>query len=329
VSRRKAEDALAQAVEGKSNAFWFAGRGLSFVTRAVDPALVRRAMKLLAERGRLLPHLRKLPAEFDAHARAALEGGDSVEAVFFAAWPGDVRSAAAWVHQLDMVYDKKSVARLARLVTPEALEATQATVAAKGLGAPRLLAVLAHDGSESSADVVLPLVVRALETRDRGLDVLKQWLVPFARGPHFTKLVAELQRATGEREATTSPLRPWLEALGVKTAAAHFQLAFHSPDDRWSLWLKLDSKQMPHVLLALSNANAGRYFSAEDFKTRHATKLELKPPASLDAVPAWIASASRAHRIKWRAAPQWVTSSLRGKARERAIAWVMSAVSGR
>ncbi|MFT3714135.1 MAG: hypothetical protein QM817_41260 [Archangium sp.] len=322
MSRRKAEDALQKATK-QDNAFWFAARGLSFLTRAVEPRLVAPAMKLLATRGRLLPHLKKLPVEFDALAIEALRASDTVESAFFAAWNGDVRSAGAWSHQLDMVYDKKSAPRLAKLVTAQAVEAAQSTVAAKGMAAARLLCVLAHDGSESSADIVLPLLVSALKTRDRSLDALKQWVVPFARGPHFTKLVAELQRATGEREATTSPLRAWLESLGVEGSSVHFELAFHSSNDKWSLWLKLDSKRLPHVLLALSNTT-GSYFSAEDFKVRHAKKVTFKPPNSLEEVPAWLVSVSKRERITWRAKPQWVKSSLRGKARERAVAWLRS-----
>lgn len=323
MSRRKAEEALKQAKPGKSNAFWFAGRGLSFLTGQVDPKLVAPVMEMLAKRGVLLPYLRKLPLEFDALAREQLAAARSVEATFFAAWNGDVRSAGKWIYELQKVYEKKSAPRLEKLVTAQAVEATQAAVAAHGLAVPRLLCVLAFDGSESSADIVLPLAMRALEERDAGLDALKMWVIPFARGPHFAKLVEALQRATGEREATTSPLRGWLESLGVEGASAQFELAFHSRDEKWSLWLKLDSKQLPHVLLALSS-NRDEYFSVEDFKVRHAKKVSFAPPASLEDVPAWVVRVSKQQRIKWNAEPQWVKSSLRGKARARAIAWLMS-----
>lgn len=322
MSRRKAEEALKQAKPGKSNAFWFAGRGLLFLTRQVDPKLVAPAMEMLAKRGVLLPYLRKLPVEFDGLALEQLSKASSVEATFFAAWNGDVRSAGKWIYELQKVYEKKSAPRLAKLVTAQAVEATQAAIAAHGLAVPRLLCVLAYDGSESSADIMLPLAKHALEERDAGLDALKMWVIPFARGPHFTKLVEELQRATGEREATTSPLRAWLASLGVEGTSAHFELAFHSRDEKWSLWLKLDSKQLPHVLLALSS-NRDAYFSVEDFKVRHAKKVSFAPPTSLEEVPEWVSRTSKHERIKWNAGPQWVKSSLRGKARERAIAWVM------
>ncbi len=322
MSRAKAIEALREAKVGRRNAPWFAARGLSLLTKGVDPELVEPAMKLLLSLGGLLSLLRKLPDEYEPLARRVFASEPrSNETLFLAAWGDDLRAAAEWRHQLDMVNDRRAIPRLAKLMSPRAVEASQATLAAVGLRARRLLAVLAYDGSESSADVVLPLVLRALETRDETLDVLEMWVRPFARGPHFQRVLAELDAA---RDARTqqSPLKDWLDVVGSGSASAKFELAFSTVDEQWRLWLRIDSTQLPHVSFALSNGDS--YFSCDGFKVRHARGLKEAPPSGLLELPAWLRAFSKRRRVRWDVEPRWVKSSLRGKARANAVAWVMA-----
>jgi hypothetical protein len=292
VSRAKAIEALREAKVGRRNAPWFAARGLSLLTKGVDPELVEPAMKLLLSLGGLLSLLRKLPDEYEPLARRVFASEPrSNETLFLAAWGDDLRAAAEWRHQLDMVNDRRAIPRLAKLMSPRAVEASQATLAAVGLRARRLLAVLAYDGSESSADVVLQ------------------------------RVLAELDAA---RDARTqqSPLKDWLDVVGSGSASAKFELAFSTVDEQWRLWLRIDSTQLPHVSFALSNGDS--YFSCDGFKVRHARGLKEAPPSGLLELPAWLRAFSKRRRVRWDVEPRWVKSSLRGKARANAVAWVMA-----
>lgn len=320
MSRAKAIEALREAKAGRRNAPWSAQRGLSLLTKGVEPELVEPAMKLLLGLGALLASLRKLPDEYEPLARRVFAGDPtSNESIFLEAWGDDLRAAAEWRHQLDMVNDKKAVPRLAKLLSPRAVEAAQATLAAVGLRARRLLAVLAYDGSESSADVVLPHVLRALETRDATLDVLEEWVRPFARGPHFQRVLAELDTARDTR-TELGPLKDWSALVGGKSPSVRFEVSFASVDELWRLWMRLDSTRLPHVSFALSSGHA--YFSCDDFKVRHAKGLDEAPPSELLAFPAWLKALSKRRKLRWNTEPRWVKSSLRGKARARAVAWV-------
>lgn len=322
MSRAKALEALRQAKAGRRNAPWFATRAVRSLPRGLPHAEVEPAMRLLAELGDLLPHLQRLPDEYVPLVRAVLAARPtSNEALFLEAWGDDLHAAARWRAELTRVNDRRAAPRLAKLLTPRGVEAAQATVAKVGLRAPRLLAVLAADGSESSLDVVLPLVHDALRTRGPALDVLEAWVKPFARGPHFTRLLAELGGAADER-GQASPLTAWLEALEVSPQPVRLEVNFGC-EAGWSLWLRLDSTRLPHFSFSLNDGV--RFLTVEDGKVRHARMFDEPPPESLAAFPEWLAKVSRARELEWLLPPVWVKSTLRGRARARAVAWVLSA----
>ena len=203
---------LKLAVKGGSNAGWYAVRGLGGLKPGVDPKLVRGAMLRARDLGwSLLPACRKLPDDYVPLLRRVLKRG-SLDQIFLETWlrgdsaPGpQVREAAQWLHELNMVDDHpKGHARAALLAkSSRGLEAAQAAVAARGVENKHLIAVLAHDGSPESVDVLMPLVLRALKTHDRTLDLLHSWLEPFAKGRLLAPGVAQLVRATDAHDTLT------------------------------------------------------------------------------------------------------------------------------
>jgi hypothetical protein len=330
---------LKRAAKGGPNSGWFAIRGLGGLKPGVDPKLVAAAMRRARDLGwSLLPSCRKLPDEYVPLLRRVLKRG-SLDQVFLETWlrgdsaPGpQLREAAGWMHELSMVDDHPKGHARAALLSKSArgLEAAQAAVAARGVENRQLLAVLARDGSPESVDVLMPLVLRALDTRDRTLDLLHSWLAPFAKGPLLAPVLAQLTRATDERE-NAAPLEPLLRRFGVKGAHLHLDVAIQSREvyagftRRASIWLVIQSRQLPHVKVFVTRHRSVNFdaFRAEDGKVRPgARELKLKPPGALETLPAWIAGVARTLKVHWDRPPR-VSSSLRGAARQRAVDWLL------
>ena len=85
--------------------------------------------------------------------------------------------------------------------------------------------------------------------------------------------------------------------------------------------LELRSEALPLVEVFVMHRGRGGHFAAEDGKVTHAG-LRLKPPANLDAVPAWFAEVARRLQVRW-AEPGPVTTNLRGGARARLLTWLL------
>lgn len=330
---------LKRSLKG-DNAGWFAVRGIAHLPPGVDPVLVRRAMAMALDVGwSLVPDCRTLPDEYAPLLRSVLKTRSPGDRIFLETWlrsdqaPGpQVREAAEWLHQLRMVDDHPTGrARLARLAAnPRGLEATQAVVAA-GIEEGRMLAVLAHDGSEGSVDILTPLVLRALEKRDESLDLLRGWLEPFAKGPLLARALEELDAAADVREHA-APLKGLLQRFGVKGPHLHLDVVVSSREVSEgftrlaSAWIVIQSRQLPHVKVsvALSRSSSPDHFLVEDGKVHPNGSLPLEAPRDLEALPAWLAGAARTLGVHWEAAPQRVTSSLRGASRQRAVDWLLS-----
>lgn len=319
------------------NAGWFAVRGIASLQPGVDPDLVSRAMATALDAGwSLVPDCRKLPDEYVPLLLQVLQTRSPADRIFLQTWlhddqaPGpQLRQAAEWLHQLRMVDNHPmGRARLARLAAnPRGLEATQAVVAA-GIEEGRMLALLAHDGSEGSVDILTPLVLRALEKRDETLDLLLTWLSPFAKGPLLARALQELDRATDAREHA-APLKELLQRLGVKGPHLHLDVVLPSRQSaagisRASVWIVIQSRQLPHVRVSVSRHRAGltEHFRVDDGKLDPMNSLSLEPPRDLEALPAWIADVARQLSVGWMMAPERVTSSLRGAARQKAVDWL-------
>jgi hypothetical protein len=284
-----------------------------------------------------LPSCRKLPDDFALLVRDALSGSQQPERFFLEAYVRDdaplgqqLRDASSWLHELAMVDDhKRGHERVAELLDDaRAVEAAQAVVAAVGTRAARYLSVLATDGSESSVDVLLPLVTSAAAVRDERLDVLTQWLVPFVRGPLLAPVLAELESATTARE-DRSPLQSLLTTLGVDGPHLEARINVQSREvkagflRRANVWLTLNTEQLPHVRLSVSrygrDLNPTLFVVADGVVTHDA--LKLKPPANLEVLPRWIRDTGRKLGVHWEP-PDLGRSSLRGLARKRLVDWI-------
>jgi hypothetical protein len=339
VNKERVRKELTLCLKGGSNAEFFGMRALHHVKLDTDPGLVRGVLKRLVARGfPVLSTCRRLPDVFAPLLTAALMESHEPERTFFDAFVrGDaplgpqVRSAGTWLFELQMVDDhKRGRERLTKLAAePRAVDAARAVVAASGTKAPRYLAVLGHDGSEDSADVLLPLVLSAVEQRDERLDTLTKWLGPFVRGPRLAPVLEALRSATSQREGG-SPLLPLLSQLGIEGPHFRAHVGLQSVEvkegflRRASLTVWLQSDELPHVRVAVSkygrDLNPSGFAAADGKVTNQSLKLE--PPSSPEAVPKWISETGRKLGVRWDT-PRWLTLSVRGKARARFLHWLL------
>ncbi|MFT3709352.1 MAG: hypothetical protein QM817_17065 [Archangium sp.] len=317
MTRARAREALKQSRRGDGWGVHYAAKGIPLLVRGMPHRDVEAAMRLLIDDEQLVASLRRLPEEYLPIARKLLRAHpQSLDATLLDAWGADdVRGCGLWLYTLGRTQKK----RLPRLVVGRAVEAAQAGVAKFGARMPRLLGVLAADGSESSADIVLPLVHEALRNRSPQLDVLIEWVVPFARGSHFVRIVEALRDAREDR-SRRNHLRDWLDALAIKEKRVFLE-ANVGDGDAWVLWFRLDTERLPHFEFTLSQFDGDKYFGVTDFKTQASEGgIDERPPHSLAAFPSWLARVKRAHRMntkKWMLG--WVKSSLRGTSRQRLL----------
>ncbi|MFZ5444859.1 MAG: hypothetical protein ACOZQL_33020 [Myxococcota bacterium] len=332
---------LRLATKGGTLAGWHGIRALSSIREGVDPALVRRAIEKVFEVGfSLVPDCGRLPDEYVPTLLEVVAQRSPADHVFLGAWltdgpPGpQVREAATWLRALRLLDSrqpaKKRLATLTKLVANgRALEASQAVIAA-GVEEGRMLALLAFDGSESSADVLMPVVLRAVKAKDRSLDRLVEWLVPHARGPLMAPVVTTLQEAMDAREGR-GPLGWLLRHVGAPEHRAHLEVTLESRErvavsPRASAWLVLQSRQLPHVAVSIArHRTASPHFDSwriEDGEVRLERALSLEPFTALHELPAWLAAVAAQLGVTWDFERARVKSSLRGKARAAAVAWL-------
>lgn len=339
MNKERVRKELTLCLRGETNDVFFGLRALHHVKTGADVDLVQGAMaRLVAREVSFLPACRRLPDEFAPLAVAALKRSKDLERSFLDAYLRDdaplgpqLRKAASWLHELTMVDDhQRGRERVAELTTDaRAVEAAQAVVAARGTQAGRYLAIVAHEGSESSADVLLPLVLSASSKRDERLDVLVKWLVPFITGTHLAPALHAIEGATTARE-DASPLQSLLTTLGVEGTQLKAEFGMQSLEvkegflRRAGLAVWLQTKGLPHARIAVSrygrDANPSRFTWADGTVTHDS--LKLKPPANIESLPKWLIDTGKKLGVHW-APPHWMTLSLRGAARKRFLDWIV------
>lgn len=337
---------LKEAVRGGKLAAWHGLRAIGALTKDVDPKLVRRALERVFEQGySLVPECRRLPDEYVPLLLEVVKQRSPADHVFLESWlrsgapvGPQVRAAAAWLRELRVVdswpYErKKHLAALAKLVRDErGLEASQAVVAS-GVPEGRMLALLAFEGSESSVDVLMPLVVSAVRARDASLDRLAEWVVPFARGPVVAPAVAEVQRAVDER-AGVSPFGELLRLAGHREGTRfNLDVQLESRErvgvsPRATAWVVLQTHRLPRVALFITRHTSSSAFDAlrvEDGVVQGTPSLPLTPPADFASLPRWLGEVAKQLEVRWLTEPTQLKSSLRGKGRQRAVEWLLGA----
>jgi hypothetical protein len=162
----------------------------------LDERLMKKLYRrLLARNSTVIELLHRLPEEHSHIVERLLEkprGPASVFAVAFsrhAAQPGPaLREAGAFLRRLYRFEWRPGVRKPGRMTIAalvadaRAVRGSQEVVATAGFKEPRHIAVLAADGSDDSADILLPLASEALRRRGQRLVRLLDWLVPFSHG---------------------------------------------------------------------------------------------------------------------------------------------------
>jgi len=349
-SRDEAEAILRELVVGR-----WRGRGdVAAALRAeLDQSLVADAARALLPRTWFFARAcRALPP---AAARLVLEGPrpssddsgvvDATLVFLKEAVPialDDEALARAWDEALGALLDantsyawgsKQRRAKIRGLATSRFLPAIQAVAAGCTKVPADLLAVLVADGSEASADALLPHFHRAATSdRGHGLDLLERLRTHAADTPPIRALLDEVERLLGVREAA-SPALAVARAIGLGDLDSFWFWAFlgatqtnrnRVPSVQSNL--SIDSTSPTWFSVSISVVDPGdvdRRSLSFSNDAVHRDDFGLGP-CEAAALPSLLARAAQLLSITWNFADIGLRTSLRGKRRERLLAWLAS-----
>jgi hypothetical protein len=328
MTRSDVDEDLRRCVARGWNHRWHGERALHRLYPGVDLKLVARAMRIVVP-WNPVGACRKLPDEHVPFARELLAKVTSPHAMFLRSYDGDLRTACEWLRELGMIDAKRNRGRLPELCSDRrALDAARATVVAHGAATERMLAALAHDGQAGSLDAMVDLVGHVLAVRDDSLDTLAAWFVPFARGSRMTALAAEFTEAIDTRGSESAIL-----AIGQRFDPRAKRLAIDVQIDarqvrvgltrKASAWVVLTSHALPSAAATVTwntmNHRSTRWEDGAKIRDENA----LGMPRSVEDIPRWLSASARKLRVTWDLETLRVTSTLRGKSREAAVAWLI------
>jgi hypothetical protein len=225
-------------------------------------------------------------------------------------------------------YTWGSKERLAKLRvicgTPWQLQAIQAAVVGilptEHLGL-EFMAVLALDGSEASADALMPHIHHAMTTGD-GLESFKRLEKYAADTPSMRAMLEKTKSLLGER-SKQSPIHAVLRTLGIDVATCDYTLwmasgetGTHAPVAQVNF--SFDSQGRPYIHLSIS-APIGET-SWNDLAI-HRDALGFGRPELAD-LPAYLARAAEKLGVTWSWDEANIMSSLRGKKRDAVLRWL-------
>ncbi len=208
--------------------------------------------------------------------------------------------------------------------SPVILQAVQAAVVAvKPPAQPEmeLMAVLALDGSEASADALMPHVDHAMKTGE-GLGALEGLETYAADTEPMRAMLAKTKSLLAQRSAA-SPLIAFLREIGVNVDPCHFSMWLASRETQGQVPVvqvnfSLDSRASPYMHLSIDAS--GRQTSFND-KVLHKDSLGLGK-ADLAGLPELFARAARSLKVTWDWDGATLYSSLRGRKREAIVRWL-------
>ncbi|MFO0550131.1 MAG: TIGR02996 domain-containing protein [Polyangiaceae bacterium] len=345
---------LALAAKSVGNDWWHGTRALSRLGADEDRSLVEIAMRKgftadVSSCGRTVA---------DAYvplAWSVLSTMNHPAATFLRNFDAEddglrLRAGAEWLHALGMVYIEermdalltvkkgaKLVQRLTMLSKNNAgITAARATVAAHGLASPRFVAVIAYEGSPASRDVLAPLVHAVLRGEvpdspvgeERPLDLLQNWLLPFATGAVADAFVAKVRAASNKRGEGSTVLG-LAARFGSKEKKLALDISVDSKEVYMGLtrkayvWLRLNSHKEPCASISIVKAALDSKRTDWDDGALAVDALGLGGPTSLDDIPRWVAASAKELGVRWDRDKVRVSSSLRGKARAAALDWLL------
>lgn len=296
----------------------------------VDPKVVKKVFQKTLPQDWGVRTCRRLPEEYVPAALSALSKGKNAQALFLeeahrdGEAPADfLRRIAAWTFELTRDAPK-TPAQLEKLTAdPRDVGAAQTTVAKFGLDAGWMLSVLAWDGSETSTDILLALANDAMSGNTKTLEVLQQFVIPYARGLRLKPMLDALQK-TNEQRPEAAEIAALLKRLGVPQQPLQFSFKLESGDQHRSVVLGcfLNSREHPSVTVWVyrKKARGNEDFHIEDGKVLQHT-LKVPKLKSLEALPAWLVTVAKTLHIRWRE-PTTVKCSLKGPAKKRLLEWV-------
>jgi hypothetical protein len=314
---------------------WAAGRAARNLPKGLDPKLMRRVFeKLLSEEFELQTFGGTLIDEYVPLAQEVLAKKKTVDAIFItnhegARTPAGFRDTVKRLIALSTMTPKKKLANMkAAAKDPQWLSACQTTVAVKGAEAWLQLSVLAHDGSEESADIMLPLVHKALKEKDEELDFLVDLLDDRSLAtPTMKPIFAALDGAQDDREKLAK-VGDLAERLGGDRKGFKLSMSLQTGQQtagqgKLSVAFWFFSKRKPEAELFGQRAHRGDWlrFVWEDGKTKENT-AKFPPLKDLDGIPAWLAAVAKKYRSPWNWTPLYITTSLRGGARKKLLEWL-------
>lgn len=296
----------------------------------IDSKVMKKVFQKVLPQGWNVRTCRRLPDEYVPAALSALSKGKNAQALFLeeahrdGEAPADfLRRVAAWTFELTRDAPK-TPAQLEKLTAdPRDVAAAQTTVAKFGIGAEWMLSVLAWDGSETSADILLALANDALKGNTKTLELLQQFVVPYARGPRLKPMLAALEKAN-ERRSEAPAIAALLDALDLPQQPLEFSFNRESADQHRSVVLGcfLSSRAHPSVIVWVyrKKARGNEDFHFEDGKV---SKRSLKLPKlkNLEALPEWMRAVAKTLHVQWRE-PSAVKCSLKGNAKKRLLEWL-------
>lgn len=217
-----------------------------------------------------------------------------------------------------------------RLAKGRFLPAFQAVAVAIADVPTELLTVLAADGSEASVDALMPHFQRAATQKDSALDQLERVKTHAAKTKSIASLLAAVDRLMSERNVA-SPALAFGRSLGfedVETFQLHFgvwsnQLTgggvplyqCHADFDSTNeTWFRVSVSKIDH-----DDMRGSLYFTNDgsDFEDPLKLGVSACSPAEL---PQWFAALGKKLKVGWDISI-W-NSNLRGKKRDKALAWM-------
>lgn len=313
---------------------WLAARhgryAIENLKPGVDPKVVKKVFQKTLPQGWGVRTCRRLPEEYVSAALAALSKRKNAQALFLeearrdGEAPADfLRRVAAWTFELTRDAPK-TTAQLEKLTAdPRDVAAAQTTVAKFGIEAEWMLSVLAWDGSETSTDILLELANAAMSGNTKTLEVLQQFVVPYARGPRLKPMLDALQK-TNEQRPEAEEIAALLERLELPQQPLQFSFKLESGDQDRSVVLGcfLNSREHPSVTVWVYRKKAcgNEELHIEDGKVLKHT-LKVPKLKRLEALPAWLVTVAKTLHIRWRE-PATVKCSLKGPAKKRLLEWV-------
>jgi len=213
---------------------------------------------------------------------------------------------------------QEALANVAR--TEHLVRAIQAAIVSAG--AERSLwfwAVLATEGSDESADALMPAVHHAVTSGD-GLEEL-EYLRKFAAStPAMRAMIAQIDKLLDARSAS-SPIVVMLRKRGVDVAECDFRIKLPAVDPSLA-YAGVTIASRSKLWLYVHATHADGRQSASNNEQIIRDELGLLPPTTLSGVPGFLSRAAKRMSVEWRWQDARVHSNLWGRNRSELLAWL-------